>query len=88
MNNLVISYDLRKQRNYQQLYDAIASLGNAEKVLESVWYVNSAYSVVQCRDYLRRYIDSDDGLVVFDCTNNAWATSNASTSIMNFWWNN
>lgn len=41
MPNLIITYDLRKSRDYQKLYDAIKSYGTYAKVFESVWYVRS-----------------------------------------------
>lgn len=86
MLNLVISYDLRNQRDYQSLYDAIKSLGNASLVLESVWYVKSKYTAQQCRYYLVNYIDKDDGIAVWDCNNNTWATFNANAEEMKQLW--
>jgi len=59
-----IDYDLRKQRNYQDLYKALQSLG-AVRILESLWALthdNSSCALI--RDHLMQYIDQDDGLVV------------------------
>ncbi|KGQ64551.1 MULTISPECIES: hypothetical protein [Gallibacterium] len=86
MSNLIISYDLRNQRDYQSLYNAISTLGNTSKVLESVWYVRSQYTAVQCRDYLMKYLDNDDGIAVWDCTNNTWATYGVNVERMKQLW--
>lgn len=67
-----IDYDLRKQRNYQDLYAALSALG-AKRVLESLWaltYNNS--SCVLIRDHLMQHIDADDGLVVTQVSD--WAS--------------
>lgn len=67
-----ISYDLRKGRDYQKLYDALRGFG-AVQVLESTWcFKRSNTSVAGLRDYLKQFIDSDDGLLVDECT--SWAT--------------
>lgn len=59
-----VDYDLRKQRDYQKLYDALKAL-NAVRVLESLWaFKHESTGCVQVRDHLRQYIDADDGLVV------------------------
>lgn len=84
--NMVISYDLRNQRDYKTLIDSIKELGTASKVLESVWYVRTIYSAVQCRDHLRNHIDKDDGIAVFDCSNNTWATYGANAEKMKSLW--
>ncbi|MCQ9120987.1 hypothetical protein BKG95_02505 [Rodentibacter pneumotropicus] len=87
MINMIISYDLRNKRDYKTLIDAIQSLGSSSKVLESLWYVRTTYSAVQCRDYLKKYIDKDDGIAVFDCSNNTWATYGANADKMKSLWN-
>jgi CRISPR/Cas system-associated endoribonuclease Cas2 len=59
-----VDYDLRKQRDYQKLYDALKAFG-AIRVLESLWaFSHSNTSCVQVRDHLKQFIDADDGLVV------------------------
>lgn len=73
-----LEYDLRKQRNYQPLYDALASFG-AVRILESLWCFNRTdTSAVNLRDYFRTLIDSDDGIIVSQVTD--WATFNAQGS--------
>ena len=65
-------YDLRRQRNYQALYDELARF-NAVRMLESSWCFNRINtSAVNLRDHFKKFIDSDDGLVVGEVTN--WAT--------------
>jgi len=59
-----ISYDLRKQRNYDALYERIKAYGNWCHALESSWVISTAQSAVQVRDNLRQVLDSDDGLLV------------------------
>lgn len=86
LRNMIISYDLRKQRDYKALIDAIKHLGQSSNVLESVWYVKTEYSAIQCRDYLKQHIDNDDGIAVFDCSGNTWATYGANFERMKSLW--
>lgn len=69
-----LEYDLRKQRNYKPLYDALATFG-AVRILESLWCFNrDNTSAVGLRDYFRKLIDSDDGIVVSQVLE--WASFN------------
>lgn len=73
MASYIITYDLRKQRNYEVLYEAIKSYETWAHVLESTWVVKTTKSAVQIRDHLANHIDSDDGLfVVKSGTESAW----------------
>jgi hypothetical protein len=70
-----LTYDLRSDRDYQKLYDELEKF-NAVKVLESTWCfkrVNTSASGL--RDYYKKFIDSNDGLLVDESSN--WATFNA-----------
>ncbi|HHE3599706.1 hypothetical protein ACFGYR_04000 [Pasteurella multocida] len=88
MANFIVSYDLRNHRDYTKLIQAIRETYRLHsKVLESVWYIKSTQSAVQIRDYLRQYIDGDDGIAVFDITNNSWATWNCNHEEMQRLWN-
>lgn len=70
-----IDYDLRKQRNYQTLYDELAKF-NAIRVLESTWcFERVETDAKNLRDHFRQFIDSDDGLCVTQVK--AWATQKA-----------
>lgn len=84
--NMIISYDLRNQKDYKILIEAIQKLGQASRVLESVWYVRTEYTAVQIRDHLKNHIDNDDGVAVFDCSNNTWATYGANAEKMKSLW--
>lgn len=88
MSNMIISYDLRNHRDYTKIQQAIAKLGTASKVLESVWYVQTPFSAIRCRDFLQKNIDSDDGVAVFDCSNNTWATWRCNHEEMKRLWQN
>ena len=64
MATYIISYDLRKSRNYDGLYNAIKSYGTWAKVTESTWAVKTNSSAVQVRDHLASTMDSDDRIFV------------------------
>lgn len=64
MPTYLISYDLRKKRDYGPLYDAIKSYGNWAHVLESTWAVKTTDSAKAVRDTLAAEMDGDDGLFV------------------------
>ncbi|MBD3329598.1 hypothetical protein GF357_03835 [Candidatus Dojkabacteria bacterium] len=62
----IISYDLRNQRDYEDLYDALKAFSGSRKVLESVWLVESSKTRKEVADSLLDYLDSDDGIIVAD----------------------
>lgn len=64
MNCYILSYDLRKERDYNSLYDAIRSYGTWAKITESCWAVVTDKSAVDVRDHLLTTMDSDDRLFV------------------------
>lgn len=69
-----IDYDLRKQRNYQPLYDALKSFG-AIHVLESTWcFHRKGTTASTLRDFFKQFIDADDALAVTEVCD--WATWN------------
>jgi hypothetical protein len=71
-----LTYDLRKSRDYQKLYDELKSF-NAVKVLESTWcFTRPNTTSSDIRDYFKSFIDSDDGLLVEECK--SWATFNTN----------
>lgn len=73
-----ISYDLRKSRDYEKLYDELKSF-NAVRILESMWCFNRINtSAAKLRDYFKKFIDADDGIVISEVTD--WATYNADGS--------
>jgi len=72
---LFISYDLNKEPDssgYQTLFAAIKNLGNAVRIQKSVWFVNSQYSAEQATNYLKKYIDQNDYLIVIEASYAVW----------------
>lgn len=59
-----ISYDLRKQRDYQSLYERIKAYGTWCHALESTWIIATTQTAAQVRDNLKAAMDADDGLLV------------------------
>ena len=71
-----ISYDLRNKRDYQKLYDELKRF-DAVQILESTWsFKRINTSAPELRDYFRKFIDSDDGLLIDE--SNFWATINTT----------
>lgn len=61
----IISYDLcQPGRDYNALYCALKGFHNWGRLTESTWAVISQKTAVEIRDYLLRYIDSNDRLIV------------------------
>ncbi|OGF01589.1 MAG: hypothetical protein A2509_03080 [Candidatus Edwardsbacteria bacterium RIFOXYD12_FULL_50_11] len=70
-----LEYDLRKDRDYQKLYDELNKF-NAVRILKSLWCFNRINITSEgLRDYFKQFIDSDDGLMVAEVT--SWATTNS-----------
>ena len=59
-----VSYDLRKQRNYDALYERIKRYESWGHALESTWVIVTNQSAAQVRDNLKAVMDEDDGLLV------------------------
>lgn len=64
MKCYIITYDLRKFRNYDALYFAIKSYGTWGKITESTWAIVTNQSTAEIRNYLLNFIDNDDRLFV------------------------
>ena len=64
MSCYIISYDLRKERDYQSLYDAIKGFDNWADILESTWAVVSDKTAVEIRTELLSHMDDDDRLFI------------------------
>lgn len=64
MNCYIISYDLKNQRDYEALYEAIKSYGTWAHILESTWAVVTDQKASEIRDHLREHTDEDDALLV------------------------
>jgi hypothetical protein len=77
MAHFLISYDLRKQRNYQPLWEKLDEWG-AVRLLESLWVVAKSANAAKIRDEVRIETDSDDAVVVLELkTGSDWATFSA-----------
>lgn len=74
MSIYVISYDLNSPgQNYEKLYDAIISYGTYFHALDSTWLIESKASSLDIANHLKRYMDSNDKLIVAEITTNtAW----------------
>lgn len=59
-----INYDLRKQRNYDELYKKIKAYGTWCRPLKSCWIILSDKSAMEILKDLRQALDNDDGLLV------------------------
>jgi CRISPR/Cas system-associated endoribonuclease Cas2 len=74
----VLTYDLRKARNYDKLYEELKRF-NAQRVLESTWcFKRINTNSAGLRDHFKQFIDDDDGLFVVEVT--GWATYRAQSS--------
>ncbi len=64
MNCYIIGYDLRKNKDYESLYEAIKSFGIYAHILESQWAIVTDKKAVEVRNLLLTHMDKDDGLFV------------------------
>jgi len=70
----LLEYDLQKQKDYAKLTDELRSF-SAIRILKSLWCFKRLNTTAETlRDHFRKFIDSDDGLVVAEVTD--WATFN------------
>lgn len=75
----LVTYDLRKERNYEALHNAIKSYGLWAKILESTWAVVSDKTAMEVTNHLKNSIDNDDGIfVVKSASEAAWTGVNCS----------
>ena len=71
-----ITYDLRKSRNYQPLYDELKSF-QAVRILESTYcFKRVNTNAKNLRAYFQKLIDSDDGLIVSEVSD--WSSYNTN----------
>ncbi|ECI2867537.1 hypothetical protein [Hafnia paralvei] len=83
-NNLFVTYDLIKTKDYEAVYKAIKSLGDWAKVTESNWYVDSTYTAEQAANIVRAAMDHDDKLVVVDAENNSFYCYNITSDVLEY----
>lgn len=74
MPQYIVSYDLHQVgRDYARIKKGIEDLGEAAKLLESLWLVNHGSTAAEIRDYLTKFCDSNDSIAVIEIGPN-WAT--------------
>lgn len=74
----VLTYDLRKARDYSKLYEELKRF-NAQRVLESTWcFKRVSTSPTGLRDHFKKFVDNDDGLFVIEVS--GWATYKADST--------
>lgn len=73
----IVSYDLNKQgQNYEALWKALREL-NATRILYSQYvFRHNNTNCVAVRDHLKRFIDSNDRLLVTELDGTGWAGFN------------
>lgn len=65
MSKFLVSYDLRHQRDYANLYKKLKSYKYNRHILESVWVVETNESAEELLNNLKSsYLDRDDGVIV------------------------
>ncbi|KDL67715.1 MULTISPECIES: hypothetical protein [Klebsiella pneumoniae complex] len=83
-NNLFVTYDLLKTKDYPAVHEAIKALGNWAKVTESNWYVNSNFSAEEAAKKVRAAMDNDDKLIVVDASKNHFYGYNIDATVLKF----
>ena len=69
----IVSYDLRNERDYPELYAALKAYGTWARMTASTWAVVTPESAAEIRNYLSQFMDPDDRLFVIQSgTQGAW----------------
>ncbi len=77
MNTYLISFDLvAPGRNYQPVYDYLATFTDSMKPLQTVYLVQTTKSAKQIRDDLMGKVDGNDKVLVIQVSTTVWATYN------------
>jgi hypothetical protein len=76
VKTIQINYDLKQPDHlYTALEDYLQSYERRSQPLGSMWLVKTNKSVSEVRDEVRRVVDTDDDVLVFDVTGAAWASN-------------
>jgi hypothetical protein len=76
VRTLQINYELKQpDHHYTALENYLRSYRRRWHPLESMWLVKTEKSVVEVRDEVRRVVDADDEILVYDVTGAAWASN-------------
>ncbi len=79
MARYLITYDLRNERDYDELYDAIKTYEQWVHILESVWAVKSEDSAAEIKENLSQHADGDNGLLIANWPSGAsWTNINCT----------
>lgn len=70
-----VSYDLKKERDYSELFKKLEAYGNSIHPLESTWFIATEASASQIRDELKEAVDEDDKVIVIEVIKH-WASYN------------
>ena len=81
MKTIQVNCELKQPaHHYTALYDYMESYERASHPLHSMWLVKTDKSIPQVRDEVRRLVDDDDEILVFDVTGAAWASNYNDTT--------
>ena len=73
----LVSYDLRKVKNYSKLYECLHQW-KAQRLLDSLWIVHVQGPSNTIRQILMNYVDGDDSLAIIELPAGIdWATQRA-----------
>lgn len=76
MKTIQVNCELKQPDHlYTALYDYMQSYARHSHPLDSMWLVKTDKSVPQVRDEVRRVVDENDEILVFDVTGAAWAST-------------
>lgn len=79
LKQILVTYDLNAAgQNYAKLVDAIRSLGNCKRILQSVWVLKTDLDCNTVRNRLKTVIDAND--FIFVCEFDRWSSFMAEES--------
>lgn len=82
MNALLVGYDLnRPGQDYGELVKFLKAQTSWWHALDSTWIVVTSRSTSELRDEIKRFIDSNDEVLVMNVTGDAWASFGFSDEI-------
>lgn len=80
-----ITYDLKKDKDYEKLFSGIRSLSPSHTCpTRSQWLISSPLTTEQIRDFLITCIDGDDVLLVMKIDMPVWNAWNIPQSSVNW----
>lgn len=63
---IMVTYDLNRIKDYDRLYNALTQLGEyiRDPGLDSVWFIDTTYTLYVVETYLFKNIDADDRIFI------------------------